>query len=245
MSRPIREISNTGVYHIIFRGINKQRIFEEDVDYEKLMDILFKLKNEMKFEIYAYCFMSNHVHLVFKENETGAVSLVMRRLLTKYVMYYNRKYDRSGGLLENRYKSKVVDIDEYFLELLRYIHKNPVKAGLVQNPEEYEWSSYNEYISETDGLVDKDMVLGMMNKSQFKEFHEQESEETFNIENTKKMNDDELRRYILKKYGVEPKNLAALGKSGRDEILKKLKKKATVDRIERVTGISKWIIYEA
>ena len=84
-----REISESGLYHIVFRGVNKQHIFEEDTDYEKLMEILLNLKVEMEYEIYAYCFMSNHVHILLKENKKGEISQIMKRLLTKYARWYN------------------------------------------------------------------------------------------------------------------------------------------------------------
>ena len=115
MSRLARQYSETGLYHIVFRGQNKQHIFEEDKDYEKMLEIILDLKQEMEFEIYAYCLMSNHVHLVLKEKEMGQISMIMKRLLSKYVRWYNVKYKRTGALIANRYKSKPVDTDQYFL----------------------------------------------------------------------------------------------------------------------------------
>ena len=89
MSRLARQFSCTGLYHIVFRGINHQRIFEEEKDYEKLKDILMTLKTEMSFKIYAYCFMSNHVHILLKENKLADISIIMKRLLTKYARWYS------------------------------------------------------------------------------------------------------------------------------------------------------------
>ena len=132
MSRLARIISPTGLYHIVFRGVNKQHIFEEDTDYLKLMQILEELKKEEEFKLHAYCFMSNHVHLLLKEKNAGDISQIMKRLLTKYVMFFNKKYQRSGALIANRYKSQPVEIDEYFLSVIRYIHQNPLKAGLTE-----------------------------------------------------------------------------------------------------------------
>ena len=85
MARLAREISENGLYHIVFRGVNRQRIFEEDSDYEKLREILVELKAEMNYQIYVYCFMSNHVHILLKEKNMGDISLIMKRLLTKNV----------------------------------------------------------------------------------------------------------------------------------------------------------------
>ena len=154
--RLARQISESGLYHIVFRGVNKQSIFEEESDYVKMEDILYELKSEMKFEIYVYCFMSNHVHILLKEENMGDISLIMKRLLTKYARWYNIKYKRSGALIANRYKSQPVEVDEYFLNVVRYIHQNPIKAGMVEQIGDYRWSSYNEYASNVQGLSDKE-----------------------------------------------------------------------------------------
>ena len=97
MSRLARQYSQSGIYHIVFRGVNRQHIFEEDNDYQKMIEILLSLKKEMKFEIYVYCFMSNHVHILLKENVLGEIGLIMKQLLTKYARWYNIKYRRSGA----------------------------------------------------------------------------------------------------------------------------------------------------
>ena len=138
MSRLARKISESGLYHIVFRGINRQHIFEKASDYKKMKEILTELKKDMGYEIYVYCFMSNHVHILLKEKSMGDISLIMKRLLTKYARWYNIKYGRSGALIENRYKSKPIDVDEYFLSVVRYIHQNPVKAKIVDDLAEYE-----------------------------------------------------------------------------------------------------------
>ena len=119
MSRIPRRYSESGIYHIMFRGVNQQNIFEEKEDYTKLITIISDIRKEMGFEIYAYCFMTNHVHIVIKENGYKEVSLIMKRILTKYARWYNIKYKRTGALIANRYKSVPVEIDEYFLHLIR------------------------------------------------------------------------------------------------------------------------------
>lgn len=143
VSRPARNISQSGVYHILFRGVNQQNIFEEAVDFAKLKEIIEIVKQDLKFEIYAYCFMNNHVHIVLREKNIGETSLIMKRILTKYARWYNIKYGRSGALIANRYKSVPVEIDEYFLQLVRYVHQNPIKAGIVEKIENYSYSSYS------------------------------------------------------------------------------------------------------
>ena len=92
MSREARKLSKSGFYHIVFWGINHQNIFEEEQDFEYMLEIFKKLKQEMQFEIHAYCLMTNHVHILLKENQTGDISTIIKRLLTKYVMKFNKKY---------------------------------------------------------------------------------------------------------------------------------------------------------
>ena len=98
MSRLARTISESGVYHVLFRGVNQQNIFEEDADFNKLTETIATVKQDLGFEIYAYCFMSNHVHIVLKEKSYGDISLIMKRILTKYARWYNIKYGRSNHL---------------------------------------------------------------------------------------------------------------------------------------------------
>jgi REP element-mobilizing transposase RayT len=130
----------------MFHGINHQNIFEEEADFKYMLEILKNLKVELKFEIQAYCFMSNHIHLLLKEEKMGDVSNILKRLLIKYVMKFNRKHQRSGALIGSRYKSKTVEIDEYFIPLIAYIHQNPMRSGIVKNPINYRYSSYQEYV---------------------------------------------------------------------------------------------------
>ena len=118
MGRQSRVYSESKIYHIMFRGVNYQDLFEERQDYIKLTETILQLKEEMGFQIYAYCFMTNHVHLVLKEKELRDISLIMKRILTKYSRWYNIKYGRTGALIANRYKSVPVEVDEYFLNLI-------------------------------------------------------------------------------------------------------------------------------
>ena len=245
MARAARKFSESGIYHIVFRGVNRQHLFEEEADYEKLRKILAALKEEMKYQIYAYCFMSNHVHILLKEQNVGDISLIMKRLLTKYARWYNIKYKRSGALIANRYKSKPVEIDEYFLPVVRYIHQNPTKAGITSSMEEYSWSSYNEYIMERDELTDIAFVMDILPKKEFIEFHQEEDDSMYDVDDRVKISDDEIRRIILKEIGAEPKNIDKMEKEQRDEILRKLKNKFSIRQLERVTGISRGVIYKS
>lgn len=155
MPRKAREKSDFGFYHVIIRGVNRQQIFECDTDYRKFVRILKKqtlsrldLKGnylEPHCAIYAYCLMGNHVHLLVKELDEK-IGNTIKRISSAYVYYFNHKYKRVGHLFQERFKSQPVNDWDYFLTLVRYIHQNPVKAHIVKDLKEYQWSSWSEYI---------------------------------------------------------------------------------------------------
>ena len=154
MSRESRKRSSTGIYHVMIRGINRQDIFEEPEDYWMMIRILSgmeeKLAEDLKTRIhcsniYAYCLMPNHVHLLVQEQEWD-IGTIVKSIAASYVMFYNRKYGRVGHLFQERFKSEPCNDDEYFLTLLRYIHQNPVKVGLTKTAKDYQYSSWgNDY----------------------------------------------------------------------------------------------------
>ena len=164
----------------MLRGINHQHLFEGESDYKEFIQSLEKLKTEMVFEIHAYCLMSNHVHLLLKENDYGDLSLIMKRLLIKYAMYFNQKYCRSGTLISNRYKSLPIEVDKYFIPLIRYIHQNPIRAGLVEYLASYQYSSYLEYLHGAK-ITDTKMALELVGKDQWEKLHQLLEKENFDI----------------------------------------------------------------
>ena len=155
MPRQAREHSGTGIYHVMLRGINRQDIFEDDEDYGMFIRILSGLSsrpsNDLKStictcHIYAYCLMPNHVHLLLREKE-WELKDIMKSIASSYVFYFNKKYGRIGHLFQDRFKSEPCDDMQYFFTLFRYIHQNPVKAGLVTDAEDYKYSSWsNDYL---------------------------------------------------------------------------------------------------
>ena len=135
MPRQARLDSQGALHHIIVRGINKSDIFVDDQDRYLFLQRLGTNITDAKCSVYAWALMNNHLHLLFKSGERG-VSSVMRKQLTWYAMYFNRKYNRSGHLFENRYKSILCEEDRYLLALVRYIHLNPIRAGIIKTIEE-------------------------------------------------------------------------------------------------------------
>ena len=155
MPRHSREQSGTGIYHVMLRGINRQSIFEDDEDYIRFISLLRSLVQRFddtgcplpaQCTIYAYCLMDNHIHLLVKE-QADSISTTIKRVAVSYAYYFNRKYSRNGHLFQDRFKSEPVNDMTYFVTLMKYIHQNPVKAEIVDNIDNYRWSSWHEYVS--------------------------------------------------------------------------------------------------
>ena len=160
MPRQARRKSESGIYHIMLRGINQQQIFEDREDYEKFLQILKDCKAVSEYKLFAYCLMGNHIHLLIQEDKEP-IEQVIKRLATRFVYWYNIKYQRVGHLFQDRFKSEPVEDDAYFMTVIRYIHQNPVKAGLCKNVREYEYSSYKNFFDKSN-LIDKNFVLGII-----------------------------------------------------------------------------------
>ena len=160
MPRKPRIFSPSGIYHIILRSINQHIIFEEDADYQKLLYILSDCKEKYDIDIYAYCLMDNHVHLLIHSSEEQLASF-FQSLGTRFVRWYNTKYSRSGHLFQDRYYSIPVTDNRQYLSTLTYIHNNPVKSSLCRFPSEYRWSSYNAFFGQKNPLVDTAFSFAM------------------------------------------------------------------------------------
>lgn len=157
MPRPSR-INHAGlVYHVVNRGNNRQILFAEEEDYRHYLGILVRYKVKYDFSVFAYCLMSNHVHLVIKTGEDGCISRIMQAVTIAYTRYYQKNYHVSGHVWQGRFKSPLVSDDEYLLTVMRYIEQNPVRAGIVRNPGEYLFSSYRAHVTmcEEDVVVDR------------------------------------------------------------------------------------------
>jgi len=128
--------------HVIQRGNNKQVSFFNDKDYVVYLDKLKLYSTKYSVAVHSYVLMTNHVHLLMTPETEQGVSQVMQALGRYYVRYINQTYERTGTLWEGRYKSTLVDSDNYFLTVSRYIELNPVRAGMVAHPADYLWSSY-------------------------------------------------------------------------------------------------------
>ncbi len=178
----------TKMYHIILAGNNKESIFIQDEDKEKIMNEICKMKNYFNFEVYAYCVMNNHIHIVIYDEEIQ-ISKIIHRLCTKYSIYYNKKYFRTGHVFQNRFFSKEIKEKTYFVHLCRYIHLNPYSKDM-ESVETYKWCSYARYIdkkssdildanekTKIENILKKERLLRIFNNNieKFKEYHKKYS----------------------------------------------------------------------
>lgn len=257
MPRHTRQKSESGIYHLIMRGNNRQTVFFDNEDNDRFLFTLFKYKGISCFKLHAYCLMNNHIHLLLKVG-TEPLEKVMRRVCGSYVYWYNHKYERVGNLFQDRFKSEPIDNETYFLTALRYIHQNPVKAGLVAYPEQYRWSSYNGYIqkqADVLGLLDKEEVLKTFDDTQykailsFKEYHQQISDDScLDLNKNESVSDKKAIDIILKVFSVNDlADIHSFNIKKRDEGLKKLKQEyhLSIRQIGRLIGINRGIVERA
>lgn len=245
-----RKKSQSGIYHIIIRGINRKKIFRENKDYKKFIEILNKYKDICDYELYTYCLMENHVHLLLKEGKEE-IGDTMRRIGSSYVLWYNKKYDRVGYLFQDRYKSEPVEDDSYFLTVLRYILQNPVKGGIVNSAEDYRWSNYKDIIKDKNESY-LDFVFQYFEsakgdkKTRFIEFINMEvDDKCLEVEERKRINDKEAIKIINRHCKIEnPREIQKLESNQRNAYLKDLKEiyGLSIRQIERLTGIGRGII---
>ena len=174
MARACRLQGADCYYHILSRGDGRKEIYKSDRDREQFLNYINRAKEKYGFYLHAYCLMPNHYHLLIETPQPN-LSRIMQYLNTSYTVYYNVKWKKSGHLFQGRYKSILIEKDSYYGELTRYIHLNPVRANLEEEPEKYSWSSYKAYLSgKSDGYVDIERVrqsLGMA-ASQYRKYVE-------------------------------------------------------------------------
>lgn len=251
MPRKPRMKSNTKVYHVIIRGNAKQDIFYDKQDYIKFINEIINSKEKYGYELYEYCLMTNHVHLIiYDKNEN--LSKIMQSLNVSYSAYYNKKYEREGHLYQNRFVSRNVETAEYLKNLSRYIHKNPEKAA-ISKVEEYKWSSYKEYVGEAK-IIEKTQILKLFGKNekdainQFIQFHKSGYDSVENLlefEMLERISDELAIKYIKETLEIENiQKIKEYSTEKRNEYLRKLKKLKglTKAQIARIIGLNEKMI---
>lgn len=252
MPRAARKKSETGIYHLMMRGINKQNIFGDDGDCERFLQALQQYKDKSGYQIYAYCLMGNHLHLLLRVGKEP-LEQIMRRVCGSYVYWYNWKYRRIGNLFQDRFKSEPVENDAYFLTVLRYIHQNPIKAGIEKDIAKYRWSSYNDYVKSSK-LTNTDYVLSILNKDRNKArelftkyVYDDNDDLCLEIEDNRRITDEEARSIIMKICKTtNPSDFQKLDMQSRNRLLKEIKESGlSIRQIERLTGINRGIVLKA
>jgi putative transposase len=250
MPRQARKKSSTGIYHIMMRGINRQIIFHDDEDHFRFLMTLKNYREISGYELYAYCLMDNHVHLLLRVGKEP-LEQIMRRICGSYVYWYNAKYERIGNLFQDRFKSEVVENDNYFLTVLRYIHQNPLKAGVTTSIESYHWSSMGEYIGRPQ-IVNIGFALSLFNPAREKAVEDIiqfcktiNDDQCLDIEGKKRLSDKEVGQIIMKVCQVENcLELQKLDKATRNKYIKELKEVhcLSIRQIERLTGVNRGVV---
>lgn len=197
------------------------------------------------FKLYAYCLMGNHIHLLIKV-ENDPLESIFKRICGRYAYWYNTKYDRVGHLFQDRFRSEPVENDEYFLTVLRYIHLNPVKAGLCDKPEDYCYSSYSKYSSGSDA-IDGSFVLKMLSLEEYVSFHlAPNDDECLDISTKKRrtLTDNQALGYLL--TNCQGQSAAAFLRldeaTKRNAIKMAYKQGASIRQLSRLIGLGKgWI----
>lgn len=145
MPRKARIKNNTKVFHVMIQGINKEYIFDEDMEKKTYLKYLKEKIKDKDLQMLSYCIMSNHAHFLIYTDDVFQISKLMSQVNTKYAIYYNQKNNRCGFVFRSRYKAEEIVSYHHFLSCINYIHNNPVKAKMCKKPGEYKYSSYDEY----------------------------------------------------------------------------------------------------
>jgi len=168
MPRTRRLVSVEAAMHIMCRGNNRQNIFNLDCDKSYYYSLLHQLKEENEIAIFHYCLMDNHLHLIVRLSNQSRISRFMKQVNLSYFVYYKKTYGYTGHLWQGRFKSNIIDTDAYLLQCGKYIELNPVRAGIVTLPEEYSFSSYRHYATESvDSIITSNPAyIGLSNSTE-------------------------------------------------------------------------------
>ncbi len=155
MPRPPRYLFSGGIYHVIARGNNRMKLFHDKQDYRFYRKLWIQAKKKFSLNVYRWCFMPNHIHLIVTPKTDDGLSLAMHYIQHRYAKYYGRRYKWVGHVWQGRYTSRLIADDRYLYQCGNYVENNPVRAGLIDRAEDYVWSSaYGRSRGFMDGLTD-------------------------------------------------------------------------------------------
>ena len=252
------------VYHVIVRGNARQQIFSETADYLRFLRFMGEGVERYNHRIHAFCLMPNHIHMAV---QVGHVSLsrIMQNLCFRYTQWVNRRQDRVGHLFQGRYKAVLVNVDSYLLELVRYIHLNPVRAGMVKSPEDYLWSGHLAYLGEKKlPWLTTDWILSRLSSSpsrasnEYREFVRPGTEDGHREEfhrgtkgERRILGGEQFIEEVFRKAKQEPKKTLTMG-----ELIEKvcqnyglneaeLSAAGKSHRLSLVRGVIAWLVLES
>ena len=249
MPRTQRLLSSTNIYHVVLRGIDRQIIFQDNKDFEKFIRLLSEYKEECNFKIYAWCLMTNHVHLLVRTYDVP-LGTIFKKIGVSYSYYFNVKYDRVGHLFQDRFSSEPVETERYFLAAIKYIHANPVNAGMVCKAADYEYSSYNEYDEMSNfKLTDTKMPLKIFGRANILTDSECGSDNFLDVreERTVKYTDEQAQKIVEEVCGsANIIELQSFERNTKNKYAKELVARGVMIRqISRLTGWSRTTIQNA
>lgn len=256
MARTARVKAASGIYHVVARGINKQDIFLDQKDSLFYLRNLRRLKDEVRCTVLGYCLMSNHVHLLLREggsaDDATGLTRLMHRQGTVYAQWYNKKYGRVGHVFQGRFSSAAVEDDSYLLAVLRYIHQNPVKAGLATTCAAYQFGSYAAYARGVDpfGIADTSLTQSIMGcRERLIDFFDlpDSGQHEPGLPQEKPTDDDARALLCSLLEGRHVQDLGSLSKPERQQVLSRLKSMGgfSLRQLARVTGVSPATILRA
>lgn len=153
MPRRARFTIDDGIYHVMVRGNNQNRIFNDEQDFNFFLELLRKNKEKFNLKVYHYVLMNNHAHMIIKSPNGENLSGAMKRINVTYTRYYRKRYKGIGHFFQDRFKSFLIQNGKYLLECGRYVELNPIRAGIVGNPADYKWSSYKFYVQGNENSI--------------------------------------------------------------------------------------------
>ena len=242
MPRIARKNLFTTCFHIIVQGINKEYIFPKEEYIEKYKNLLISNLNKYNVKIIAYCIMNNHAHILLKTEKIEQMSSYMKSVNTSYAKYYNHRENRVGFVFRNRYDSEPIYEQKYLLNCIAYIHNNPVKANIVDYPQEYKYSSYNDYIN-LDGLITKNTISFVFGSTEnyldiYKQIHKRNVNFKDYVENI------DYGKAFKDLQGINIKEIV-LDKNKLKKIIFNLviEQKAPINKVSELFGISRFQIF--
>lgn len=255
MPRTPRQYSSTGIYHIILRGVNRQNIFFDDIDHHKFLSVLDNVIDNTDVYLLGYCLMINHAHLLIQDSQNN-ISQIMKRIGTSYARWFNRRHNRVGHVFQDRFRSENIEDDAYLKTVIRYIHQNPVKAGMISKAEDYPWSSCRNYYSnDKDGpiSISVSLILELFNTNRndaIEEFNLFMNENNYMLEviESKRLSDSDallMIKRVIKNLDI--KAFSTLPIKERNLLLRELKsvKGLSLRQIARLTSLGYQTVYRA